>query len=73
MNQKDQVKVLKAGFTILRIEITPINNSIDYTRKIKYKNDGNREWRTYESGFPSNAALNKRMKELLEDEKMIED
>lgn len=65
MTQKDQQKVLNKGFTIIRA---------DYFRmSIKYKNVCCHEWKTLEKGFKTKAALESKMKALLEDPTYIED
>jgi hypothetical protein len=67
MNATDQQKLVNAGFTIIRKE------DFNYILRIKVKNNDSREWRTLEKGFATNAALGRRMKELLQDEKTVED
>lgn len=64
MTQSDQIKIINAGFTIIRADL--------FRMAIKTKK-GSFEWRTLEKGFPSKAALERRMKELLTDPKTIED
>lgn len=64
MTQADQLKIIKAGFTIIRADL--------FRMAIKTKK-GSFEWRTLEKGFPSKAALDRRMKELLKDSHTIED
>lgn len=66
MNGTDQQKLVRAGFTIIRKE--------DHIRLIiKFKGPGARDWRTLEKGFASKAALERRMNELLKDEKTVQD
>ena len=65
MNQKDQLKVLKAGFTIIRSEPQSL--------KIKQKTIEHHEWRTLSSGFASKAALQREMDDLLRYSTIIED
>ena len=69
MNGRDQQKLINAGFTIIRKEDFNLNGSL----RIKTKGNGSHEWRTLEKGFATKAALERRMKKLLEDEKTIED
>lgn len=65
MTQKDQLKVINAGFTIIRA---------DYFRmQIKYKNCMRTEWKALEKDFKTKIALETRMKELLEEPNIIED
>jgi len=81
MDATNQEKILNAGFTIIRKEegrqrrnegpAFIANNLMG--GKIKYKNNEQREWKTLEKDFVSNAALDRRMKELLKDEKTVED
>ena len=72
MNAKDQVKVLKAGFTIIRKEVTHVVGNM-YKRKIKAKTKEQREWHTLEENFRSEFAINRRIKEMLENDSVIED
>ena len=65
MNAKDQVKVLNAGFTIIRMEVS--------TLRIKAKTKIKRDWHTLRKDFPSEAAMKRYMKELLENRYIIED
>lgn len=64
MTQADQLKVLNAGFTIIRADL--------FRMAIKIKKSGF-DWRILEKGFASKAALERRMKELLKDPQTIED
>ncbi|MGI8601064.1 MAG: hypothetical protein ACR2KB_17560 [Chitinophagaceae bacterium] len=43
------------------------------SHRIKTKGNGGHEWKTLEKGFTTKAALEKRMNELLQDEKIVED
>jgi len=65
MNQKDQLKVLKAGFTIIRKEESAL--------KIKYKCDDDHNWKTLSSGYASKAAMQREMDQLLKSSNIIED
>lgn len=65
MNQRDQIKVINAGFTILRSEPQSL--------KIKFKDKENLNWRTLLGAFESKAALQRRMNELLQFSFTIED
>lgn len=69
MNATDQQKLVNAGFTIIRKEDFNLNGQM----RIKTKGAGSHEWRTLEKGFPTKAALDRRMKELLQDQKTVED
>lgn len=65
MTQKDQIKVINAGFTIIRA---------DYFRmSIKFKSNLSTEWKTGEKGFKTKKELEERMKQLLEHSHFIED
>lgn len=65
MNQKDQLKIIKAGFTIIRKEESAL--------KIKYKDRENHDWKTLLSGFASKAALQREVDNLLLSPKTVED
>lgn len=65
MDQKSHIKVMSAGFRIIRTDDQP-------TPRIKVKENGNYEWRTLEK-FETKAARDRRFKELLVDEKTIQD
>ena len=69
MNATDQQKLVNAGFTIIRKEDFNLNAGL----RIKTKGNGSHEWKTLEKGFETKAALERRMKELLRDEKTVED
>jgi len=60
----DRMKLLLAGFEILRR---------DYHKKRIMCATNNGGWRIYEQGFRSNAHLDRRMKELLFHDDVIED
>ena len=66
MNTKDQHKLLKAGYTILRTSDHP-------TVRIKIKNPLTEEWETLEYGFKSKAGRDRRMNEFLESPTVLED
>ena len=68
MNAKNQVKVLNAGFTIIRKEVTHLTE-----KRIKAKTKLQMEWHTLEKDFKSAAAMDRRVNELLENKKFIED
>ena len=65
MTAKDQLKLLNAGFTIIRKEETAM--------KIKYKSREHPEWRTLSCGYTSKAALQKEMDRLLKSSDIVED
>ncbi len=76
MQAKDQLKLLNAGFTIIRKSITPVyagGNIIGSACAIKYKTSENHEWRVMEKGFTSKAALQRRVDELLKNDKIVEE
>jgi len=58
MDAKSQLKVIEAGFLILRPDDQP-------SPRIKYKSNERHEWATMEK-FESKAARDRRLKELLE-------
>lgn len=65
LTSKDQLKLIRAGFTIIRR---------DYQRlAIKHKTKDVLHWKTLRGGFQSKAALDREMKELLEVSSIIED
>lgn len=65
MDTNSQMKVMAAGFRIIRTDDQP-------TPRIKVKENGNYEWRTFEK-FETKAARDRRFKELMKDEKTIND
>lgn len=67
MNAKDQKKLCKAGYFILRRG--------DYPKPhIKFKSEANPDsWRKYEDYYPSKAERDRDMNLLLKDNKVIED
>lgn len=69
MNAKDQQKLVNAGFTIIRKEGEFAATGL----RIKVKGKGSHEWKTLEKDFPTRAALDRRMTELLKDPKTVED
>ena len=75
MTQKDQAKVIAAGFTIIRKEVIPGANKLGFPSRlrIKVKGSGGHEWKTLEKDFLSLKALEDRMTELLQDNRIIED
>jgi hypothetical protein len=58
MDQKSQLKVIKAGFHILRCDDQP-------SPRIKVKDKNHTEWSTLEKDFASKAARDRRFEELL--------
>ena len=58
MDKKSQLKVIKAGFKIIRKDDTP-------SPRIKMIGKGTYDWVTYEKDFPSKAARDRRFEELL--------
>ncbi|MHC1773785.1 MAG: hypothetical protein AB9834_00090 [Lentimicrobium sp.] len=64
MDQTSQMKVMKAGFRILRIDDQP-------SPRIKVKESGNYEWRTLDK-FETKAARDRRFKELIQDKRTIQ-
>jgi predicted Rdx family selenoprotein len=70
MNATDQQKLVKAGFTIIRTELAPGSGD---NHRIKTKGSGSHEWKTLEKGFPTKAALERRVNELLKDPIIVQD
>lgn len=65
MTQSDQVKVMRKGFKIIRPDM--------FRLQIKFKDAENDNWKTLEKDFASKAAVERRMKQLLEKKNIIED
>ena len=65
MTSKDQLKVINAGFTIIRAD--------EHNLLIKMKRDTQLHWVVAMNGFRSKAALRRKMNELLQNKKYIED
>ncbi|MEG0760785.1 hypothetical protein [Chryseobacterium sp.] len=64
MTAKDQIKLIKKGFKIIRADL--------FRLEIKIKTDSH-SWKVLEKGFSSKAAVERKMKKLLEDSLTIED
>ena len=68
MTAKDQVKLLKAGFTIIRKE-----GAETFTgKKIKFKSALHPEWKTLDK-YPTNAAMQRAINEFLQNPMTVED
>lgn len=65
MSGKDQLKVINAGFTIIRAD--------QHNLLIKKKDKENTNWSTLVNGFVSKAALKRKMDELLKKSNYLED
>lgn len=65
MTAKDQVKVINAGFRIIRSDM--------HRFQIKVKDENSQNWSVLYNGMTSKAAVERKMKELLMQEKTIED
>lgn len=65
MTAKDQLKVIRAGFTIIRAD--------EHNLQLKYKDKNNLNWKILRSDFSSKAALNREKKEFLKMNLFIED
>jgi hypothetical protein len=65
MTQKDQLKVMRAGFTIIRAD--------EHNLLLKYKDRNNLHWKVLRSDFSSKAALQREEKEFLKQNLFIED
>lgn len=72
MTAKDHHKLLDAGFTIIREESRHISG-FNYDMRIKAKTSERREWFTLEKDFPSRAAMDRSINNLLADKKTIQD
>ena len=72
MNATDQQKLLNHGFTIIRRQVVG-NDPVNTKRIIKAKTCVRREWFTLEQNFPTAASLQRRMDQLLKDDKTVED
>lgn len=70
MNQTDRLKVILAGITIIRSRED--GRMGDQKPYIVFSSDGC-FWKRMEGPFTSKASRNRRMKELLLDDKIIED
>jgi hypothetical protein len=66
MDQKSQLKVIKAGFRIIRTDDQP-------SPRIKVKDKTSNEWHTLEKDFASKAARDRRFNELLVSNIIIQD
>ena len=64
MTEKEQLKLLNAGFIIIRKE--------KHAMKIKYKSSEHPEWRTNSGGYTSKAALQKGIDHLLKSPYVLE-
>lgn len=65
MTSKDQLKLLKAGFRIIR--------SDEHNLLIKFKDNEHLNWTVLKNGFVSKAALKREMEKLLNLSIIIED
>lgn len=65
MTSKDQLKIMRAGFTIIRADE---NNLL-----LKFKDRNNLNWKNLRSDFPSKAALLREKNEFLKMNLYIED
>ena len=65
MDSVSQHKVMKAGFVIIRSDDQP-------SPRIKYKGNGQQEWKTLEK-FDTKAARDRRFKELMDISTFITD
>ena len=70
MLARDQVKVLQAGFMIIREREDVRHEGISI---IVVKTNVNKEWRNLKTGFKSKAARRREMDRLLKDRMVIED
>jgi hypothetical protein len=66
MDQKSQLKVIKAGFVIIRIDDQP-------APRIKAKSRGHLEWYTFKKDFKSKAERDRMFNQLLVSNIMISD
>jgi hypothetical protein len=65
LHQRDQLKLIRAGFTIIRADYQNL--------LIKHKTYGVLHWKTLKSGFASKAALDREMNQLLTISTIIND
>jgi hypothetical protein len=65
LNSRDVLKLLNAGFTIIRAD----HNQL----LIKYKSKENLHWKTLKNGFTSKASVDREMNKLLEISSIISD
>lgn len=65
MNAQDQLKVINAGFTILRVDWEKL--------QIKYKNKDRQEWSYLEDKYPSKASLKRDLAFMLQSKMAVED
>jgi hypothetical protein len=65
MTAQDQSKLVRAGFTIIRKDVTKL--------QIKYKDIEHQDWKYYETKYQSKAALDRDFKALLQLENRIAD
>lgn len=65
MNFQSQIKVIQAGFQIIRCDDQP-------TPRIKIKDKDSHEWSTFEK-FKTKTSRNRKFKELLSNQKVIND
>ncbi len=80
MQSSDQLKLIRAGFTIIRQSWTvtfPNPEQPTFTKAancvIKAKTIDRHEWFNYETGFPSKAAMKRRVQELLREPNIVEE
>ena len=66
MNQADQMKIMNAGFTIVRMDDHP-------TIRIKYKNRDSHEFKTLKGDFRSRAERDWHMQHILKDRLFVQD
>lgn len=66
MNLRDQEKVIKAGFIIVRSDDQP-------SPRIKVKDGKSSEWRTLNKPFPTKAARDRELSRLLALDMVIQD
>jgi len=66
MNLRDQEKVIKAGFIIVRSDDQP-------SPRIKVKDGKSSEWRTLGNSFPTKAARDRELSRLLNLSTVIQD
>lgn len=71
MTAKDQLKLLVKGFTILRV--SQVNNNRVESWVIKHKSPRNKDWMLLQKDIPSEAILNRNLKELLADQLTVQE
>jgi hypothetical protein len=70
MHQDDRLKVVNAGFTVIRSRDTGLRTK-KHQRMIYASDKNNFNWHKYEGPFKSEAARDRRIRELLVNQRII--